>query len=101
MKSLNSNATKTAERTRFDTRLPKEQKEFFEYAATLAGFKTLSDFVLSTVQQQADKIVEKHSTILASQKDQDVFFNALLNPSEPNDLLKKAASRYKAALTDQ
>lgn len=92
---------KTAERTRFDTRLPKEQKEFFEYAANLAGFKTLTDFVLSTVQQQADRIVEKHSMILASKKDQEVFFNALLNPQEPNDRLEKAASRYKAALLDQ
>jgi uncharacterized protein (DUF1778 family) len=86
---------KTLEKSRFDTRLPKEQKEFFEYAATLAGFRTLTDFVISSVQQQADKIVEKHTTILASKRDQEIFFEALINPKGPNDNLKKAAIRHK------
>jgi uncharacterized protein (DUF1778 family) len=44
---------------------------------------------------QADKILEKHSSILASKKDQELFFNAIINPPQPNNSLRKAAKRYK------
>ncbi len=64
---------------RFDTRMPLEQKEFFEYAANLGGFKTLTEFVTYSIKLQAEKIVEKHNAVLASKKDQEVFFNAILN----------------------
>jgi len=37
----------------------------------------------------------KRNKILASNKDKDIFFNELLNPSEPNKALKDAAARYK------
>lgn len=79
---------------RFDARLPKEQKEFFEYAASLSGFKTLTEFILYSVREKAKAIVEEHEKILASKKDQEIFFNAILNPSIPNENLKKAAAKY-------
>ena len=37
----------------------------------------------------------KSNEILASNKDKDIFFNELLNPSEPNKALKDAAAKYK------
>ncbi len=92
---------KAIEKSRFDTRLPKEQKEFFEYAANLGGFRTLTEFVVATVQQQASKIVERHNTILASKRDQEIFFKAVINPQKPNDKLKKAASRLKQAVANK
>jgi uncharacterized protein (DUF1778 family) len=85
---------KEIEMARFDTRMPLEQKEFFEYAASLGGFRTLTEFVMYSVKLQADKIVEKHNAILASKRDQEIFFNALVNPPLPNSNLKKAAKRY-------
>jgi len=84
----------TVEKARFDTRLPKEQKEFFEYAATLGGFRTLTEFVISSAQQQANKIVEGHNRILASKRDQEIFFDALMNPEKPNETLKQAMVKY-------
>ena len=86
---------KESQMARFDTRMPLEQKQFFEYAANLGGFRTLTEFVLYSVKLQADKIVERHSSILASKKDQELFFNAIINPPQPNDSLRKAAKRYK------
>jgi len=59
---------KAASTTRFDTRLSVEMKEFFEQAADLGGFKTLSEFVIYSVKLQAEKIVDKHNAILASKK---------------------------------
>jgi uncharacterized protein (DUF1778 family) len=35
------------------------------------------------------------NAILASQRDQEVFFNAIMNSGKPNSALKKAAARYK------
>ena len=89
---------KTVEKSRFDTRLPKEQKELFEYAANLGGFRTLTEFVLFSVQQQASNIIERHNTILASKKDQEIFFAAITNPQKPNDRLKKAAMRFNKSV---
>ena len=37
------------EKARFDARLPKEQKQFFEKAALIGGYRNLTDFVISTV----------------------------------------------------
>lgn len=87
--------TKTIEIARFDTRLPKEQKEFFEEAVTLGGYRSLSDFVISSAMEKAKIIVEERKILLASKKDRETFFNALLNPSNPTDKLKAAAKRYK------
>jgi uncharacterized protein (DUF1778 family) len=85
---------KTLEKSRLDTRLSKEQKEFFEYAANIGGYKTLTEFVITSVQSNAEKIIEKHDRILASKKDEKVFFDELLNPTKPNKALKEATFRY-------
>ena len=41
----------------------------------------------------------KINKIIASNKDKDIFFNELLNPSEPNKALKDAAAKYKTKPT--
>lgn len=84
------------EMSRFDTRLPKEQKLFLERAAQLAGFSSLSAFVLQTAQEKAKEIIRENEMILASERDSEIFFNALMNPVEPNESLKRAAAKYKS-----
>lgn len=86
----------TQEKTRFDTRLSRKQKELFERAARLGGYKTLSEFILSSAQRQADDILERHRQILADEEDRKIFFKALLHPPKPNSRLKKAMARYIA-----
>ena len=88
----------TVEKARFDTKLPKEQKAFFEYAASLGGFRTLTEFIISAAQNQAKKIVGDHNKILASKRDQEIFFNALMNPEKPNENLRNAMINYKETL---
>ena len=83
------------EKARFDAKIPKVQKDLFEYAASLGGFRTLTDFIINTVQEKANAIIREHNTILASEKDREVFFNAFMNPSGPNKKLLDAAERYK------
>jgi len=80
--------------TRFDTRLPKKQKEFLEYAASLGGYRTLTEFIISSAQNKAEEIVQKHQSFLASKRDQKVFFDAILNPPAPGKKLVAAARKY-------
>ena len=83
-------------KSRFDVKMPKVQKELFEYAASLGGFRTLTDFIINAVQEKANAIIEDHNTIIASEKDREIFFSALVNPKGPNQKLQDAADRYKA-----
>jgi uncharacterized protein (DUF1778 family) len=85
---------KTLEKARFDTRLPKEQKELFEYAASLGGYRTLTDFVVSALQEKSRMIIEEHDAILTSKGDQELFFKAIMNPAKPNQRLIDAALRF-------
>lgn len=82
------------DKARFDTRLPLEQKELFEKAAKLGGYRNLTDFVVSTVQNKAQEIIEEKEKIIASQKDQKIFFEALTNPPSPNKELIAAKKAH-------
>ena len=88
----------TKEKTRFDTRLPKEQKKLFERAAALGGFRNLTEFVIRTVQERANQIIEDNEKIIASKRDAEIFIDAILNPAKPNKYLREAAEEYKKHL---
>ena len=88
------------ESARFDTRLSVEQKQFFERAAVLGGYRSLTDFVLSAVQEKAKHIMEEREQVLASQKDSEVFFNAIMNAEKPNNDLSDAAKHYKNKVSE-
>lgn len=80
---------------RFDTRLPKEKKLFFERAAQLGGFRNFTDFVLIAVEEKAKEIMAEREQFLASQKDSEIFFDAVFNSKKPNNELRKAAAEFK------
>lgn len=44
---------------RFDARLPKEQKELFEKAAYLGGYRNLTDFIVRVAQEKAQEIIKE------------------------------------------
>lgn len=83
---------------RVDIRLRQEQKELFEETAVLGGYQSLTHFIISAVQEKANDILEERKNILASKEDQEIFFQALLNPPKPNEKLKIAARQYKQAI---
>ncbi|MCF6357450.1 MAG: DUF1778 domain-containing protein [Draconibacterium sp.] len=86
--------TLNQEKARFDTRLPKEQKQLFERAATLGGYRSLTDFVIMTVQEKAKEILKEREQIIASDKDKGIFFDSLINPPNPNNDLLSAKEDY-------
>jgi len=84
-------------KTRFDTRLTYAQKELFEKARRLGGYRTLTDFVLSALQEKAEKIIQEEEIIIASNRDAQIFTEAITNPNKPNEALTNAFNKhYKA-----
>lgn len=84
--------------SRFDTRLSKEQKEFFEKAAQIGGYRNLTDFVVDTLQEKAKEIIAENERVIASQKDAEIFFDAIMNPKSPNEELSKAAAEFESLI---
>lgn len=91
--------TSAKEQARFDARLPKEQKQFFERAAYLGGFRNLTDFVILTVQEKAKEIIKESEQIIASEKDGQLFFDAVTKPQKPSETLKKAFDDYNSFIS--
>lgn len=89
------------EQARFDARLPKEQKQLFEKAALLGGYRNLTDFVFRVAQEKAKEIIDKKEQIIASERDSQIFFDAITSPREPSENLKSALNDYNAFLQIQ
>ena len=87
------------ETARVDIRLKKEQKELFEESAMVGGYQSLTHFIISVVQEKANSILVQRRAILASERDREIFFNALMDPPKPNAKLKAAVKLYKKAVS--
>ena len=92
--------TTIIEQARFDTRLPKEQKLFFEKAALLGGYRNLTDFIVHTVQEKAKEIIKERELIIASERDCEIFFNEITKPKGPNNSLRHAVDKYKLQFSE-
>jgi uncharacterized protein (DUF1778 family) len=92
---------KAKELARFDTKIPKAQKQFFERAASIGGYRTLTDFIISSAQEKAKTIIDQQSNFLASESDRKIFFDAIMKAEEPGMQLLEAAERYKKAIAAQ
>lgn len=92
--------TTTTEQARFDTRLPKTQKLFFEKAASLGGYRSLTDFVIQAAQEKAKAIISEQEQIISSEKDCELFFNEIIKPQKANNSLREAVNKYQSYFTE-
>jgi uncharacterized protein (DUF1778 family) len=79
---------------RLEARVTPDQKRLIERAAELRG-STVTDFVVASAQQAAADTIRDFETLVLRDQARDVFINAILNPSPPNDAARAAAQRYK------
>lgn len=86
--------SKIKAQARFDARLSRSQKELFEKAARIKGFKSLSEFVIHTTQEAAMLIIEREKTLLVTEADKKAFFEAIIDPPKPNKALVQASREY-------
>jgi uncharacterized protein (DUF1778 family) len=83
---------------RLEARISPEIKALLQKAADLEG-RTLTDFVVASVQAEAYRVIEQHQLLKLSIEDSEAFVDALLNPPKPNDAMKAAAKRYKQVMS--
>src|SRR5208337_2106432 len=81
---------------RLETRVTAEQKTLIERAAALQG-RTVTDFVLTSVQDAARRAIEEHQQLALSVRDSEAFIEALLNPKPANERLRETVRRYREA----
>ncbi|MCB9425902.1 MAG: DUF1778 domain-containing protein [Flavobacteriales bacterium] len=81
---------------RIELRVSSTEKRIFRKAQKLSGDKTFSSFILRIVRKKAEEIVANNDRILASEKDRQLFFDAVFSESKPNENLLEAAKRYKS-----
>ena len=79
---------------RLETRVTADQKALIERAAALQG-RTVTDFVLTSVQEAARRAIEEHQRLDLSVRDSEAFIEALLNPQPVNDRLRDTVRRYR------
>jgi uncharacterized protein (DUF1778 family) len=92
---MNSDTAGKRTRTeRLEARLSKEQKDLFVRAAELQG-RSLTDFVIASVQEAATETMRTHDVLRVSERDRQTFVSVLLAPAAPAKTLKQAAKRYR------
>src|SRR6266849_3808689 len=79
---------------RLETRVTAEQKTLIERAAALQG-RTLTDFVLTSLQDAARRAIEEHHQLALSVRDSEAFVDALLKPKPVNGRLRDTVRRYR------
>lgn len=81
---------------RLQVRLDAESKAVLQRAASYRH-KTVSQFVLATALEEAEKVIRENEAVTLSGPDWRIFFDALTNPPTPNAALRAAFAKYKKA----
>jgi len=82
---------------RLEARISTDLHAMLKRAAELQG-RTMTDFVVSAVQDAAQRAIEQADVMRLSLADQECFAEALLSPLEPAPALKRAFARRQKLL---
>jgi uncharacterized protein (DUF1778 family) len=74
---------------RLGFRVDEQTKKIVERAAELER-RSLTDFCLAALTEAARKTIADHATLVLSERDRQIFFDALINPPKPHPRLKRA-----------
>lgn len=84
-------ASKTA---RLEARITPNLQALLKRAAEIEG-RSVTDFVVSAVQEAAERRIEQAQVIRLSLEDQKAFVEAILSPPEATAALKRAFKRHR------
>jgi len=82
---------------RLEARISTDLHAQLKRAAELQG-RTMTDFVVSAVQDAAQRAIEQAEVIKLSLADQECFAQALLSPPKPAPALERAFTRRSKLL---
>ncbi len=77
---------------RLEVRISPELHAILKRAAEIQG-RTLTDFVVTAVQEAAQRAIEQGEIIRLSLADSERFAQALLSPPDPSPALERAFAR--------
>lgn len=86
--------TADLKRDRMHLRLDARTKRKLERAAAYEE-TSVSKFVLANAVAAAERVIDSHERNVLSAAEWEAFYDALVDPPEPNPVLKKAARRYR------
>ncbi|PLX97021.1 MAG: DUF1778 domain-containing protein [Desulfuromonas sp.] len=69
---------------RLDMRLNQEIKEKAEKASALLGMRSLTEYVVRLMEEDADRVIARHESITVENDVFDRFVHACDNAKEPN-----------------
>jgi len=76
--------------TRFDMRLDEKVKAKAEKAAALLGLKSLTEYVVRLMDENASRVITEHSSIIVEDDVFDRFMQACEEAQKPNKALHDA-----------
>ena len=79
---------------RIHLRLSTATKKKIERAAEIAG-STVTDFVIAAISKKADQVIEEQERLILSDRNRDVFLEAITGSPPPNKKLKETFRNYK------
>jgi uncharacterized protein (DUF1778 family) len=85
---------------RIELRVSSTDKKLFKKAQILSGDSSFSSFIVRILKQEAEEILARHDRILVTEKDRQVFFDAVFGDPQPNQNLMEAAKRFKSGIPD-
>lgn len=85
---------------RLEARVSQDLHKMLKRAAEIQG-RTMTDFIVTAVQEAAQRTIEETEIIRLSVADQQCFAEALISPPKANDALKKAFARRDELLGDK
>ena len=85
---------------RLEARVDPAAKALWQQAAELEG-RSLTDFVVTSLQESATKVIQRHKLMELNREDSEAFVEAILNPPEPNDALIAAFKEYEQVFGDE
>lgn len=84
---------------RLEARIDPDLHTALKHAAALQG-RTITDFVVSALQDAVHRALESTAVIRLSVADQEAFVQALLSPPEESPALKRAFERRNALVRE-
>lgn len=82
---------------RLEARISSDLHAMLKRAAELQG-RTMTDFVVSAVQDAARRAIDQAEVVRLTLKDQESFAQALLSPSKSAPAMKRAFARHRKML---
>ena len=85
---------------RLEARVDPAAKALWQQAAALEG-RTLTDFVIASLQESAAKVIQRHQLMELNREDSEAFVEAIINPPEPNNALVSAFEEYEQVFGEE